>query len=94
MRPRESSGIFQHSSDAVQRSIGDAGTEHELLDQVREQYNSLKEDMAAKEQVRIAEARKFQEQLEDQRKMLSEIRNLVLRFNEERQKDYRTDENV
>ena len=33
MRPRESSGIFQHSSDAVQRSIGDAGTEHELLDQ-------------------------------------------------------------
>lgn len=94
MRPRESSGIFQHSSDAVQRSIGDAGTEHELLDQVREQYDSLKEDMAAKEQVRIAEARKFQEQLEDQRKMLSEIRNLVLRFNEERQKDYRTDENV
>lgn len=94
MRPRESSGIFQHSLDAVQRSIGDAGTEHELLDQVREQYDSLKEDMAAMEQVRIAEARKFQEQLEDQRTMLSEIRNLVLRFNEERQEDYRTDENV
>lgn len=94
MRPRESSGIFQHSSDAVQRSIGDAGTEHALLDEGRKQYLSLKEDMAAKEQVRIAQARKFEEQLEDQRKMLSEIRNLVLRFNEKRQKDYRTDENV
>lgn len=94
MCPRESSDIFQNSSDAVQRSIGDAGREHELLDQVREQYVSLKENMAAMEQVRITQARKFEEQLEDQSKMLSEIRSLVLRFNEERQKDYRTDENV
>jgi len=43
--------------------------------------------MAAKEQVRIVQARKFEEQLEDQRKMLTEIRKLVLRLDEERQKD-------
>ena len=94
MRPRESSGISQDSSDTEQRSIGDAGTEHELLDNVREQYLSLREEMAAKEHVRIVQARKFEEQLEDQRKMLTEIRNLVLRLNEEKQKDERADENV
>ena len=84
MCPRENSGI----------SIRDPGTEHELLDHVREQYLSLKEEMAAKEQARIVQAQKFEEQLEDQRNMLTEIRNLVLRLSEERQKDERTDANV
>ena len=72
----------------------DSGTDHELLDQVRKQYLLLREEMAAKEQVRIVQARKFEEQLEDQRKMLMDIRNLVLRLNEERQKDERTDETL
>lgn len=94
MCPRESSGISQYSSDTEQRSIRDSGTEHELLDHVREQYLSLREDMAAKEQVRIVQARKFEEQLEDQRKMLTEIRNLVLCLDEERPKDERVDDNV
>lgn len=70
------------------------GTDHELLDKVREQYLSLREEMAAKEQVRVVQARKFEEQLEEQRKMLMDIRNLVLRLNEERQKDERADESV
>ena len=94
MRPRESSGISQYSSDTEARSIRDAGTEDELLDQVREQYLSLREDMVAKEQIRIVQARKFEEQLEDQKKMLTEIKNLVLRLNEDRQKDERAHENV
>ena len=98
MCPRESSGISQHLSDAEQRdeqrSIMDPGTDHELLDKVREQYLSLREEMAAKEQVRVVQARKFEEQLEEQRKMLMDIRNLVLRLNEERQKGERADESV
>ena len=84
MCPRDSSGIAQYSSATEQRSIRDPGTEHELLDYVREQYLILREDMAAKEQVRIVQARKLEKQLEDQRKMLTEIRNLVLRLNKER----------
>ena len=72
----------------------DPGTDHELLDQVREQYLSLREELAAKEQVRIVQARKLEEQLEDQRKTLMDIRNLVLRLNEERQKDERADETL
>ena len=94
MRPRESSGISQYSSDTEPCSIRDAGTEDELLDQLREQYLSLREDMVAKEQIRIVQARKFEEQLEDQKKMLTEIKNLVLRLNEDRQKDERAHENV
>ena len=94
MCPRESSGISQYSSDTKQRSIRDPGRDHELLDQVRKQYLSLREEMAAKEQVRIVQARKLEEQLEDQRKTLMDIRNLVLRLNEERQKDERADETL
>lgn len=90
MCPRESSGISQSSSGTEQKSIRDPGKELELMDQ----YFSLREEMTAKEQVRIVQARKFEEQLEDQRKMLTEIRNLVLRLNEERQKDERADDNM
>ena len=68
----------------------DPGTDHELLDQVRQ----MREEMAAKEQDRIVQVRKLEEQLEDQRKMLMDIRNLVLRLNEERQKGERADESV
>ena len=68
----------------------DPGTDHELLDQVRQ----MREEMAAKEQDRIVQVRKLEEQLEDQRKMLMDIRNLVLRLNEERQKDERADETL
>ena len=90
MSPRDSSGIARYSSTSEQRSIRDPGTEHELLDYVREQYLILREDMTAKE----VQARKLEEQLEDQRKMLTEIRNLVLRLNNQRQKDERADENI
>lgn len=90
MCPRESSGNSPYSSDTEQRSIRDPGRDHELLDHVRE----LKEEMAAKEQARIVEARKFEERLEDQRKMLMDIKHLVLRLNEERQKDERADETL
>ena len=95
MCPRESSDISsQYSSDTEQRSIRDSERDHELLDHVGEQFVSLREEMTAKEQVRIAQARKFEEQLEDQRKMLMDIRNLVLRLNEERQKDERAEETL
>ena len=94
MCPRERSGFSQRSSDIEQSPIRGPGTEHELLDHVREHYLSLREEMAEKEQVRVVQAQKFEEQLEDQRKMLMDIRNLLLRLNAERQKDERADHNV
>ena len=94
MCPRESSGNSQYSSDTEERCIRDPGRDRELLDHVREQYLSLRKEMAAKEEVRIVQARKFEEQLEDQRKMLMDIKDLVLRLNKERQKDERVDETL
>ncbi len=89
MCPRDSSGIM-----AQHRSTKGPGTEHELLDYVQKQHHILREYMAGIEEERIGQARKFQQQLDDQWKMLTEIRNLVLRLNEGRQKDEEADENV
>ncbi|KAL9984405.1 hypothetical protein ACROYT_G006693 [Oculina patagonica] len=89
MCPRDSSGIM-----VQYRSIKGPGTEHELMDYVQKQHHKLREYMADIEEDRIGQARKFQQQLDDQWKMLTEIKNLVLRLNEGRQKDEEADENV
>lgn len=89
MCPRDSSGIMPQY-----RSIKGPGTEHELLDYVQKKHHLLREYIGDIEEDRIGQARKFQQQLDDQWKMLTEIRDLVLRLNEGRQKDEEADENV
>ena len=75
MCPRDS-GIAQVSHAApAQHILRDTGTEQDLRHYVQKQFRMLREDM---ERERRAQATEFQDQLDEQRKTLMEIRNLVL----------------
>ena len=62
----------------VQRLTRNAGIEQDLTSYVKQQYLTLKEGINAMERERSAQAVEFQEKLDEQRKMLTEIRNLVM----------------
>ena len=55
-------------------------------------FSATKQRSIRGPETEIEQARNFQQQLDDQWKMLTEIRNLLLRLNEERQKDEEADQ--
>ena len=95
MCPRDS-GMAQESHAAPTQLLArDAGIEQELAHHVKQQYQTLKEEMNAMERLRSAQASEFQEKLHEQRKMLTEIRDLlVVLIREGKRKEDVDDNNI
>ena len=88
------SGMDQEShASPTQLLSRDARIEQELTHHVKEQYQTLKEEMNAMERLRSAQALEFQEKLHEQRKMLTEIRDLLMVLIQEGKRKESVDDN-
>ena len=78
MCPRDG-GLTQVSNVVpIQRLTRDSGMEQEMASYVKEQCETLREEMEALELDRRAQAMEFRENLNQQQRMLEEIRELVM----------------
>jgi len=89
------SGMAQEShASPTQLLTRDAGIEQELTHHVKQQYQTLKEEVNAMERLRSVQALEFQEKLHEQRKMLTEMRDLLMvLIREGKRKDPDVDDN-
>ena len=68
---------------SAQRLAREVGIEKELTDCQQKQFLKLKDDMETMERERKVQATEFQERLDKQWQLLTEIRNLVMLSNRE-----------
>ena len=78
MCPGDSSMSQISHAPSAQRLARDAGIEKELTDYLQKQFLKQKDDMETMERERKVQATEFQERLDKQWQLLTEIRNLVM----------------